>query len=137
MSLPLVTGDEVTWLLVEQMREVDQIMVEELGISLVRIMENAGRNLAELARHLLGGGTARQAIAVLVGPGANGGGGLVAARHLDRGGRTCRGRTRHRRGPRVSRRRPLRSRSNSASGTRARRRDTDPRCGYQVLVEVR
>src|SRR5215475_6489995 len=64
------------------MREVDRIMVEELGISLVRMMENAGRNFAELARYLVGGDTAGQAIVVLVGPGGNGGGGLVAARHL-------------------------------------------------------
>jgi NAD(P)H-hydrate epimerase len=82
VSLPLVTADEVPWLSVEQMREVDRIMVEEFGISLVRMMENAGRNLAELARHFLGGDAAGQAIVVLVGPGGNGGGGLVAARHL-------------------------------------------------------
>jgi NAD(P)H-hydrate repair Nnr-like enzyme with NAD(P)H-hydrate epimerase domain len=34
------------------MRDVDRVMVEELGITLVRLMENAGRNLAELGRHL-------------------------------------------------------------------------------------
>jgi NAD(P)H-hydrate epimerase len=57
-------------------------MVEELGISLVRMMENAGRNLAQLARTLLGGTTEAHAIVVLAGPGGNGGGGLVTARHL-------------------------------------------------------
>jgi NAD(P)H-hydrate epimerase len=72
----------VPWLSVEQMREVDRIMVEELGISLVRMMENAGRSLAQLARDLLGGDTAGRSIVVLAGPGGNGGGGLVAARHL-------------------------------------------------------
>jgi NAD(P)H-hydrate epimerase len=82
VALPLIGTDEVPWLSVEQMREVDRIMVEELGISLVRMMENAGRNLAELARHLFGGDTAGRAIVALVGPGGNGGGGLVAARHL-------------------------------------------------------
>ena len=82
MALPHVSADELPWLSVDQMREVDRIMVDELGISLVRMMENAGRNLAELARHLLGGTTAGHAIVVLVGPGGNGGGGLVAARHL-------------------------------------------------------
>jgi hypothetical protein len=30
------------------MREVDRIMVEELGISLVRMMENVGRGLSAL-----------------------------------------------------------------------------------------
>jgi NAD(P)H-hydrate epimerase len=67
---------------VEQMREVDRIMVEELGISLVRMMENAGRSLAQLARDLLGGDTRARSILVLAGPGGNGGGGLVGARHL-------------------------------------------------------
>lgn len=63
---------------VEQMREVDRVMVDELGIRLVQMMENAGRNLADLA-------LARYqpvSCTVLAGPGGNGGGGLVAARHL-------------------------------------------------------
>lgn len=79
---PLIGGEAVPWLSVEQMREVDRIMVEELAISLVRMMENAGRNLAELARHLLGGDSRGSPILVLAGSGGNGGGGLVAARHL-------------------------------------------------------
>ncbi len=86
MSLPLVDAQAVPWLSVEQMREVDRIMVDELGISLVRMMENAGRNLADLARHLLGGDLSGSPVAVLAGPGGNGGGGLVAARHLAAGG---------------------------------------------------
>jgi NAD(P)H-hydrate epimerase len=64
------------------MREVDRLMVDELGISLVQMMENAGRNLAELARLLLGGELRGRSLLVLAGPGGNGGGGLVAARHL-------------------------------------------------------
>jgi len=86
MPLPLIDAAAVPWLTVEQMREVDRIMVEQLGISLLRMMENAGRNLAELARHLLGGDTGDRSIAVLAGPGGNGGGGLVAARHLSTAG---------------------------------------------------
>lgn len=31
------------------MREVDRIIVDEMGILLIQMMENAGRNLAELA----------------------------------------------------------------------------------------
>ena len=67
---------------VEQMREVDRIMIEDLHIELIQMMENAGRNLAELAVRQFAPRTAT----VLAGPGGNGGGGLVAARHLvDRG----------------------------------------------------
>ena len=66
----------------EQMVEVDRLMIEEYQISWIRMMENAGRNLAELARRELGGGVSGRRIAVLSGSGNNGGGGLVAARHL-------------------------------------------------------
>ena len=64
------------------MREVDRLLVDELGISLPRLMENAGRNLALLARELLGGDATGASITVLAGRGGNGGGGLAAARHL-------------------------------------------------------
>lgn len=62
----------------EQMRAVDRAMVEDLHIELVQMMENAGRNLAELAITRFSPDT----VTVLAGPGGNGGGGLVAARHL-------------------------------------------------------
>ena len=38
---------------VDQMREVDRLMMEEMEISLLQMMENAGRTLAAQARHLL------------------------------------------------------------------------------------
>jgi NAD(P)H-hydrate epimerase len=81
-ELPEVARDEVPWLSVEQMREVDRIAVEEAGMLLEQMMENAGRGLAAVARHMLGGSAADKRVLVLVGPGGNGGGGLVAARHL-------------------------------------------------------
>jgi NAD(P)H-hydrate epimerase len=62
----------------DQMREVDRIMIEDLHIELKQMMENAGRNLARLA--FLRFRPSR--VVVLAGPGGNGGGGLVAARHL-------------------------------------------------------
>src|SRR5262249_3392744 len=83
---PAIDARAVPWLSVEQMRDVDRIVVEELGISLVRMMENAGRSLAQVARDLLGGDTAGRSILVLAGPGGNGGGGLVAARPLKAAG---------------------------------------------------
>ncbi len=66
----------------EQMAEVDRLMNEEYGILLIQMMENAGRNLAEQARRMLGGQLAGRRIVVLCGKGNNGGGGMVAARHL-------------------------------------------------------
>jgi NAD(P)H-hydrate epimerase len=64
----------------EQMREVDRIAVEEFGLGILQMMENAGRNLAENVLAMLGG--ARGEITVLAGSGGNGGGGLCCARHL-------------------------------------------------------
>jgi NAD(P)H-hydrate epimerase len=46
------------------------------------MMENAGANLAWLARAMLGGDVAARRVTVLAGRGGNGGGGLVAARRL-------------------------------------------------------
>lgn len=42
---------------VQQMREVDRLMVEEFGIVLLQMMENAGRALAQQARRMLNGDT--------------------------------------------------------------------------------
>jgi NAD(P)H-hydrate epimerase len=64
-----------------QMREVDRIMVEDLGISLLQMMENAGRSFAELTRIQLSG-VRRRHVVVLAGRGGNGGGGMAAARRL-------------------------------------------------------
>ena len=44
-----------------QMREVDRTMIEDIGITLVQMMENAGRHLAALAREKLGGDDAANA----------------------------------------------------------------------------
>jgi NAD(P)H-hydrate epimerase len=67
----------------EQMIEIDRVMMEDIGISLMQMMENAGRNLAHLARQrLLSGDPAGKAVVILAGTGGNGGGALVCARHL-------------------------------------------------------
>ncbi len=66
----------------EQMRKVDQLTVEKYGIQLIQMMENAGRNLAELTRRWLGGSVQGRHVIVATGKGNNGGGGMVAARHL-------------------------------------------------------
>lgn len=67
---------------VDQMREVDRLMVEEMGITLLQMMENAGRALAGQARQMLGGDVQGRRVVVLAGRGGNGGGGLAAARRL-------------------------------------------------------
>ncbi|GAB4435846.1 MAG: hypothetical protein Kow00120_02810 [Anaerolineae bacterium] len=61
-----------------QMREVDRIAVEDFGLGVLQMMENAGRNLARHVMDMVGGGE----IVVMAGPGGNGGGGLCCARHL-------------------------------------------------------
>ena len=75
---------------VDQMREVDRIMVEEIGVSIMMMMENASRNIAILSRKLLKGSVKGKTITVLCGKGNNGGDGLGAARHLTNFGAKCR-----------------------------------------------
>ena len=74
-NVPFVTA--------HQMREIDRAMVEQYGILLVQMMENAGRNLAHLARvRFLSGDPRKRRVLVLAGTSGNGGGGLVCARRL-------------------------------------------------------
>ena len=49
MPFPHLT-DPVPWLNTDQMIEVDRAMTEDYRIELIQMMENAGRNLAHLAR---------------------------------------------------------------------------------------
>ena len=79
-----VTGaPDIPYVSSDQMREVDQLMVEEYGIKLTQMMENAGRHLAHLARRrFLDGDPRGRRVLVLAGTGGNGGGGLVCARRL-------------------------------------------------------
>ena len=67
---------------VAQMYEVDRLLIDTYGIVLLQTMENAGRNLAQLAKELLDDDLADRPVVLLAGRGLNGGGGLVAARHL-------------------------------------------------------
>lgn len=72
----------------EQMRGIDHIAVEEFGLGILQMMENAGRGLAENVLDMLdGAGTCPERsrkgeVTVLAGSGGNGGGGLCCARHL-------------------------------------------------------
>jgi NAD(P)H-hydrate epimerase len=71
----------IAWISVPEMRDVERVAIE-LGLTHALMMENAGANLAWLASTILGGKVSGRRIAVLAGPGGNGGGGLVAARRL-------------------------------------------------------
>jgi NAD(P)H-hydrate epimerase len=76
-------GTAVPTITAEQMREVDRVAVEEFGLGILQMMENAGRNLALHAMDMLADhGDAVSRVAVLAGSGGNGGGGLCCARHL-------------------------------------------------------
>lgn len=65
-----------------QMADVDRLAIETYGITLLQMMEQAGSHLAEVVRREMGGDLVGRRVVVAVGPGNNGGGGLVAARHL-------------------------------------------------------
>jgi len=73
----------------EQLRQVDRIAIEELGIPSVVLMENAGRNASEVALEMLEEIDEQRflnhevpRVAILCGGGNNGGDGYVIARHL-------------------------------------------------------
>ena len=63
-----------------QMRDLEEAAFAS-GTTQAQLMETAGRSVAVAVREHLGGARARR-IVVLVGPGNNGGDGMIAARHL-------------------------------------------------------
>ncbi len=86
MSIPMQAGS-LPALTTAEMVEVDRLMVEDYHIELIQMMENAGRNLAQLARiRLLNGDPRGKTVVVAAGTGGNGGGALVCARHLSNWG---------------------------------------------------
>jgi len=69
---PLVTAAE--------MKALDRVTIEEIGLPAVALMETAGRGVAHVAVEMLDGRHGH--VAVVCGPGNNGGDGFVAARVL-------------------------------------------------------
>jgi len=61
----------------EEMRAIDRVAVEDVGLGLLQMMENAGRTLAHRALDMGDG-----PVLIVTGNGGNGGGGLACARHL-------------------------------------------------------
>jgi hydroxyethylthiazole kinase-like uncharacterized protein yjeF len=68
----------------EEMREVDRLTTEKLGIPSIELMENAGRGAANLLR-IKAAGRRETQVCVLCGRGNNGGDGFVVARLLRAG----------------------------------------------------
>ncbi|HVV48895.1 MAG TPA: NAD(P)H-hydrate epimerase, partial [Polyangia bacterium] len=67
-----------------EMRAADAAVARALGVPTARLMESAGRGVAEIVRHELGGAPGE--VAIVCGAGSNGGDGFVAARHLAEAG---------------------------------------------------
>lgn len=76
-------GRAVPTVSAREMATVDGVAVDEVGLSLLMMMEHAGRALAETVFAVAPEGP----VTVLAGGGGNGGGGLCAARHLVNHGR--------------------------------------------------
>ncbi len=68
-----------------QVRDIDVLAIEHLGIPGLVLMENAGRRVAEVAYDALPE-PAAAGVLILCGPGNNAGDGFVAARHLSNAG---------------------------------------------------
>ena len=78
MELPPLSRDQV--------RQVDQIAIQQYGMPGVVLMENAGRGAAEVIDRVADSGP----IVILCGSGNNAGDGYVIARHLQLAGRSVR-----------------------------------------------
>jgi NAD(P)H-hydrate epimerase len=69
----------------DEMRDVDRVAVEDVGLRLLQMMENASRILARHVRDVR-----ESDVVVVAGTGGNGGGGLACARHLANRGTSVR-----------------------------------------------
>lgn len=82
-SMNPIKNSSIAYVDTEQMIEVDRAMMEDYKIGLIQMMENAGHNLARLtSRRFFANHPVGKHVAVMAGSGGNGGGALVAARHL-------------------------------------------------------
>jgi NAD(P)H-hydrate epimerase len=82
MGIPYPPGEALTC---QQIRELDGLAIEQVGIPGVVLMENAGRGTAEFIYGALVDPPASR-VMILCGPGNNGGDGFVVARHLHNAG---------------------------------------------------
>ncbi|MCK4925704.1 MAG: NAD(P)H-hydrate epimerase, partial [Spirochaetes bacterium] len=68
-SFKTIDGTIVPTVTAEQMRRVDEVAVQEFGIDLLQMMENAGRNLARHAMDMLGSESSKAPILIAAGAG--------------------------------------------------------------------
>ncbi|MEW6350383.1 MAG: NAD(P)H-hydrate dehydratase [Thermodesulfobacteriota bacterium] len=66
----------------EEMRRFDAVAISEYGIPGAVLMENAGRTTYQILKDHMGGDVSGLKVAVVAGPGNNGGDGYVIARYL-------------------------------------------------------
>jgi NAD(P)H-hydrate epimerase len=78
LRIPVITTD--------QMKQIDNLAVNKYNLQLIQMMENAGRSLAKLTKKILRNSLRKNNLIIAVGKGNNGGGGIVAARHLNNWG---------------------------------------------------
>ncbi len=90
VPVPVLRASDVPSVTAAEMAEVDRSAMEDYGVTLLQMMEQAGAHLAEVVRLEAGNELRDRRIVVAVGPGNNGGGGLVAARHLSNRGAAVR-----------------------------------------------
>jgi hydroxyethylthiazole kinase-like uncharacterized protein yjeF len=82
MAIPYEPGDALTC---QEIRELDILAIEHVGIPGIVLMENAARAVAEYVYGALLNPT-RSHVLLLCGPGNNGGDGFAVARHLRNAG---------------------------------------------------
>jgi NAD(P)H-hydrate epimerase len=82
MAIPYPPGEPLTC---QQIRELDVLAIEHVGIPGLVLMENAARSTAEFIYDTLIDAQ-REHVVILCGPGNNGGDGFVVARHLRNAG---------------------------------------------------
>jgi hydroxyethylthiazole kinase-like uncharacterized protein yjeF len=74
-----MTNESTLWFSRAGLAQVDRRAVEEFGIPIMVLMENAGRAVAQVTRAYT---NPESQVLIIAGPGNNGGDGLAAARHL-------------------------------------------------------
>jgi NAD(P)H-hydrate epimerase len=77
MESNMSSADPIPTLTTAQIIEVDRAMIEDYHVELTQMMENAGHNLAELARRQMAGSVKGNSVVVLYGSGNNGWGAEV------------------------------------------------------------